>query len=430
MRHIGKELHYNPFVENDEMAVLGYFLREDGTVDYGQLVRFLRKEVFHWSADEFGELFGKASRGKPYSRREMQESERTNTFALDEKRRAILAVIFRVSPALFGLQSLDVLLEAREMLPPKELSRVLYSGPIDLAEYRSFLLSCWTLHLRRTARELLDSIELRIARLHDVFPYETEPREKVQLGRLLYGYHLAGGAIARDHRWFDLALNHLNKALILAREMKAPRLEAAALYRRSSMFFAQKKFAEALRDLNEAGTLRDYIPPRMEGAILAATAVAGAFFVQDNVDMTKKVFTPVKQASHLLGTENQDEDLHFIKFTDHWYHLDSASALLGAHRERFRYADAATEHLDQLNHVEGIRQQTSNLLLKAKAAICTRTYDQAVQVALSVFDILKQVETDVNMQRLRQLCRELEAGPYGKSTEVAWLRFQLATVGE
>jgi hypothetical protein len=430
MKHSGKGLHYDPFVETDYTQVLTYFRNDDATIDYGQLVRFLRKEVFHWTAQELGELFGNATRGKPYSRREMQESERTNTFALDERRRAILAVLFKVSPALFGLESLDVLIEAREIHPPKELSRVLYSGPIDVAEYRSFLRSCWTLHLQRTARALLAEIELRIARLHDVFPYETEPREKGQLERLLCGYHLAGGAIAKDQRWYGLALDHFNKALILAREMKAPRLQAAALFHRGGMFFIQEKFAEAWRDWSEAETLKDYTPPRMQGSILLARATAGAVFVQDSEDMRKKILTPVKQAHGLLGTENQDEGLHFIRFTEQWYHQNSAAGLLWCPVERFRYADAAIEHLDHLQGQEqGIRQQTSSLVLRAKAAICTKAFDEAVQAALSAFDILKQVETGPNMQRLRQLCRELEASPYGKSTDVAWLRFQLATVG-
>ncbi len=430
MKHSGKGLHYDPFVETDDTQVLTYFRNDDVTIDYGQLVRFLRKEVFHWSADEFGELFGKATRGKPFGKREMQEKERTNTFPLDDKRRAILAVVFKVSPALFGLESLDVLIEAREIHPPKELSRVLYDGPIDLVEYRSFLLSCWTLRLQRTARALLADIELRIARLHDVFPYETEPREKLQLARLLCGYHLAGCAIAQDQHRFDLTLDHFNKALILAREIKAPRLQAGALFRRGGMFFIQGKFAEAWRDYSEAETLRDYTPPRMQGSILLARATAGALFVQDSEDMRKKILTPVKQAHGLLGTENQDEELHFILFTDQQYHVDSAAALLGCPVERFCYAGAAIEHLDQLQgHEEGIRQQTYNLLLKAKVALCTQAYDEAVQAGLSAFDILKQVETDVNMQRLRQLCRELEASPYGKSTDVAWLRFQLATIG-
>jgi hypothetical protein len=128
-----------------------------------------------------------------------------------------------------------------------------------------------------------------------------------QLGRLLYGYRLAGGAIAGDQHWFDLALSHLNKALILAREIHSPRLEAAALYRRGNVFFAQGKLAEAR-----------------------------TFSVQDKADMAKKVLNPIKQASHLLGTDNQDEDLHFIRFTDQWYHLDSTSALLGSPIERFR----------------------------------------------------------------------------------------------
>ncbi|MBV9708828.1 MAG: tetratricopeptide repeat protein, partial [Chloroflexi bacterium] len=323
------------------------------------------------------------------------------------------------------------LIEAREIHPPKQLSRVLYSGPIDLAEYRSFLLSCWTLHLRRTARELLAEIELRIARLHDVFPYETKPREKLQLGRLLCGYHLAGGITAQDQHRFDLALDHFNKALILAREMKAPRLQAAALYYRGDMFFTQGKFAQAWRDYSEAEALKDYTPPLMQGAILVERANAGAIFVQDNEDMRKKVINPIKQASYLLGTENQDEDLHFVRFTNHGYHVDSAGALLRCPVEHFRYADAANEHLDQLKgHEEGVRQQTYSLVQRTKAAICTQAYDEAVQAALSAFDLLKQVETGENMQRLRHLCRELEASPYGKSTEVAWLRFRLATVGQ
>ncbi len=431
MRNIGKALDYDPFVEQDATAVLNSFLCENGTVEYGQFVRFLRKEVFHWSAEEFGELFGRATRGRPYGKREIQEKERTNRFPMDERRRALLAVLFQVSPATFGLESLDVLIETRQVLPPRELSRVLDSGPIDLAEYRSFLLSCWTLHLRWTAGALLADIELRIARLHDVFPYETEPREKLQLGRLLCGYHLAGGIIAQDQHRFDLALDHFNKALILAREMKAPRLQVAALYRHGDMFSGQGKFAEAWRDWSEAEMLRDYTPPRMTGAILVATAVAGTFFVQDHEDMRKKVLTPIKQASHLLGTENQDEELHFIRFTNQGYHADSAAALLGCPVEHFRYADAATEHLDQLQgHEEGVRQQTYSLVQRTKAAMCTKAYDEAVQAALSAFDLLKQVETGENMQRLRQLCRELEASPYGKSTEVAWLRFRLATIGQ
>ncbi|MBV9709225.1 MAG: tetratricopeptide repeat protein [Chloroflexi bacterium] len=431
MRHIGKRLHYDPFVDTDDAHILRYFRTDDATIDYGQLVRFLRKEVFHWTAQEFGELYGKATRGKPYSRREMQEKERTNTFPMDEKRRAILAVFFKVSPALFGLQSVDVLIEAREILPPKQLSRVLYDGPIDLVEYRSFLLSCWALRLRRTARELLDDIELRIARLHDVLPYETEPSEKVQLGRLLCGYHLAGGMITKDQLRLDLALSHFNKALIVAHELPSPRLEAASLYRRGGVFLDQGKFAEALRDFSEAEALKDYTPPRIQGSILLAQATVGATFVQDREDMTKKVLTPIKRAYRLLGTENQDEDLHFIRFTDRAYHTDSADALLKSPREHFRYADAARQHLNQLKgHEEGIRQQIFSLLLEARIAVCTQAYDQAAQAALSALDILKQVELGVHMQQLRQLYRELEASPYGKSTEVAWLRFRLATVGQ
>jgi tetratricopeptide (TPR) repeat protein len=236
--------------------------------------------------------------------------------------------------------------------------------------------------------------------------------------------------ITQDQRWFDLALDHFNKALIIAREMKFPRLQAAALYRRGNMFFVQGKYAQAWRDYSEAEILKDYTPPRMQGAIRLVRATAGAFSVQDYEDMTKKVLTPTKQAYNLLGTENQEEELHFIRFTEQLYHRDSIFALLGSPIERFRYTDAARQHIEQLKGHEGIRQQTLNLLLEAKTALYTKVYDQATQAALSAFAILKQAELPVNMQRLRQLCRELEATPYGKSTQVAWLRLQLATVGQ
>jgi hypothetical protein len=42
MRHIGKGLDYNPSLDEDDTYILNYFLLEDGTIDYGQLVRFLR----------------------------------------------------------------------------------------------------------------------------------------------------------------------------------------------------------------------------------------------------------------------------------------------------------------------------------------------------------------------------------------------------
>lgn len=188
----------------------------------GNKLRGERIEL-EWSADQAASIYGQAVKGTPITRKAYLRMEE-GYLPKDPRRRWILARMLGIAPVVLGLST------------PESAKYISYSPskrakPVDMSEYRAALLSYWKHGSSGSVQGALKDITRRIYALHDTIPY-VSPNQKDPLKRLLCGYQMRGAEFVRELGYDAKALDHLNKAVILAHEEEFLDLEAAALYRR------------------------------------------------------------------------------------------------------------------------------------------------------------------------------------------------------
>ncbi|MBV9691697.1 MAG: hypothetical protein JO202_18525, partial [Ktedonobacteraceae bacterium] len=378
----------------------------DGLPLFADVVAFFL-ERNGWSKKQFGYLYGRAARDKPFTERWVQMQVKASSFPDDGERRWVIANLLNIPPALLGVTHLDELLTHPQM-PDTPVEK---STAIDLAEYRARLPIYWKQQNTHTAAPALKHVLLRLKRLHSNY-FEVAPESRTKLVRLLFDYHHLAVRISSDLQQFTEAIVHLNKAYAIARFLEDSERETLTLFRRGYILLEKGDAATALVDFTAARSLERKISAPLRGSILLGQARTLARAGQDNQDL--------KQAQHWMddaGTvlsASKWADAHFIHFDQVWYHLERATGLLASPSRRLRFPREALAAVDTAFSLATNTAQLSvnraGEMLQAKAYLDQGYYPIATTLAHNALHAAKDVPRSV--ASIARICDALKESSY------------------
>ena len=122
------------------------FLLNDGSVDYGKLVRVWRKEVLQWHntaaiVDLYNEEIEEEDSLPAISVRWWQRMEKENRVPVDKKRRWLIATILNISPLYLGLDLPKPLVEQPDEI---KISAPANAVTLDSIGYANRLNEIWS----------------------------------------------------------------------------------------------------------------------------------------------------------------------------------------------------------------------------------------------------------------------------------------------
>ncbi len=412
----------------------------NGQPDYGHVLRFYRKVVHGWSAEHLAIAYSEAlsieaaaegwkDEGQEITARWIQLMEQKNRVPQDPKRRWVLATLLSIPPALFGLEPLTFSTnEDRHNLT----STIATNVNIDVAEYSCSLNSSWEQHFAKGAFNLVPDIENRIEKIYYSFLY-TSPSQKNHLLRLLSGYHILLGEIARDRGYYDSAIVTLNKAIAIAKEHDFHSLHAAALHLRGNVYLNKwetdgKKdnranLTHALHNYNAASQLNTHLSPQLNGAIAVLRGLVYANMADTHEDKNKALKLMDIGGNIARQAFVEENDFVMIKLNELMYHNEKGSALIAvgwpveALRELF-LADEQTNLTLQ-------RRRVYNTILQVSAYTKQGLYPIATTLARDTLTEVKHIKSGLNLARITNIYSNLKESSYGSSVNVAQLGVEL-----
>jgi hypothetical protein len=398
----------------------------------GQLLREKRLER-GWSAETAGVIYGNAVRGKPITEGAIYTLEE-GKLPKSVKRRWVLARMFDIPPAVLGLS----LVKSSRL--PQSLTR--RTRPVDVVEYQKTLMAYWKQGYSGTAEEALRDLQYRINALHDHVLYVNSD-QKEQMKRLLCGYHMRRAEVAKELGYDGSALDHVNKALILAKEENYTDLTATAYYRRGEIYFDAWNLQTALRDFKAAQSVetkqaltkqinRYPIPPQVKGRILNVRGLTQARLAQSDVDL-KEALRFVDLSERYISAEDDDNvNLCTLDLTGERYFINRAKSLLEPPLKKIHLVSEAEEAIAEIR-----KQSDPNLkrfhgyalmseeVLQAIVYLDKRYYPIATAQIQDALRLMKQMSTTIHLPVANRIYDDLRASSYGKSVEVAELGLQI-----
>ncbi len=385
---------------------------------------------------QFGQLYGQAVKNKPYTKERMYQMIRENSFPHDPKRRWIIAKILQIPPIYFGVSTLDELLpKPVPTFPEKTAPKVIRKkSGLDIEEFQRALVSAEKSYTTQTTHASLKEIAMRLRYLHDEALYKTGEDGK-RLRQLVCGYQMTAGNILRDLLRVDEATEHLNKAVILARENQYEELYVSALVRRGVLFLdrgkvasyqdhtrAQRHFTAALRDFQEAQKHRDHVGASSRGSIFLLTGTTLAHTASDAQDLSKALKDVNKAEGYIQQGKAKDKGI---------YYLDRASLFMASPLDKLHDLAGTFEALEEAAnsiHPDMPRLYAYMLITEASAHLEKKWYPTATQTANEALMQLKTLQSSLNIARLATIHQRLQASDYGNSMEVAELGIELLKV--
>jgi hypothetical protein len=411
-------------------------------------------EKHQMSAEEFGQRFGKLTRKnkQPYTKSRIYQMLRNNAFPDDNTRRWVVAKLLEIPPVLLGVQSLDDLLNFQE---PRKREQVGSSAlaPFDSTEFRRTLAAYWT---RLRYVDLQADVAKRIAVLEQHYLYGPQ-QAKCSVATLLCGYQMLSSLIATDQCDFDSAIDHLNKAYMVAKERELLKLKAACLLRRGwalnergevkamrhDVEGALVDFAHATNDFLLACKQAQRLPAAMQGQLLSSLGQVSANTAKHPQEFHLAI-KKMEEAEAFVGKGGGEEDIHFIQLPEERYYLNRAAAYLASSnslacyprdaRKELRNAHAAapTPLPKRRSAYIMILQATSYViegqahLAKKRLGFADDCFSEATQKATEALVLVKDIHSQVNVARIEKLCTDLRATPFGKeNVDVARLEVEI-----
>jgi hypothetical protein len=131
----------------------------------------------------------------------------------------------------------------------------------------------------------------------------------------------------------------------------------------------------------------------------------------------------------LLDRAQREPDDYFIKFNVEGYHLNRASAWIGAANKRLRSPSHAFDALTLVPADENRKRRYAfSAYVQARSWFEMGDYPIATQLALDAVTIAGEIQSHVNINHIAELYQELQETNYGKSPAVAELGLQLIRV--
>jgi hypothetical protein len=326
----------------------------------------------------------------------------------------------------------------------------------DSTEFRRTLAAYWKRHRFFSNVDLQADVATRIAALeqHSLYGPQQAKRSVVAL---LCGYHMLSAQIAIDQCDFDKAIDHLNKAYMVAKERELLKLKAACLLWRGwtlkergevkamqqDVEGALVDFAHATNDFLLACKQAQRLPAAMQGPLLLVLGEVNAHTAKHPQEFHIAI-KKIEEAEAFIGKEVDEEDIYFIQLDEERYYLQRAAAYLAscnplacyprdARRElRNAHAAAPTPLPKRRYAYNMILQATSSViegqayLAKKRLASADDCFGEATQKATEALVLVKDIHSQVNIARIEKLCMDLRATAFGKeNVDVANLEVEI-----
>jgi hypothetical protein len=378
-----------------------------------------------------------------------------NSFPHENSRRWVIAKLLQIPPALMGVKSLDDLLGPTKHKTKTSIIQTYQTIPqeFDIKEYRHSLKNYWLTNYTSTAISVLGEIEQRIGFLEQESIYgewigkgRRIGKENKQVVQLLCEYHMIFSHIARDQEHYDPAILHLNKADQLAKNYNFVDMQAAILFRRGEVFYAQgygyenvldletarKYFSLAKNNFLAAKALEDKLYASLRGRIQVDLGLASSHLASNAYELHEAILE-IEAAWNFIGKDKNKEDIYFVQLDAERYHLDLASAYISAPSEIARYPrDARRELRNALaarTNPNGKRRQAFETIFTAKSYLIEKKYEEATKKLLEALTQARAINSKVNIARISSSCNKLLTTDYGKkSTDVGELEAALMTI--
>lgn len=412
---------------------------DDGTVDYGSLMRYWCKHVMQWkSAQVLADVYNEVlDENESLTVRAIQRMEQYNKVSMDEKRRRLLATILNIPPVYFGLVNL-----APYSLPTIETKvSTLLNEPIDTGEYTARLDDLWMCWSNYCVADVLVDILTRIQSLQEALIY-GDSRQGELITLLLCQYLVLYGNIRRDQGYSDSAISFLDKAIKLANEREYPELGAKARYLKGYAHFdkwgiqedrlkdrkqlqlAITSFQSALDLVKKSQNKREFNGP-LKSAIVAELGLVQAYSAQFTKDKTRALNT-IDEASTIIQQNNFHRDKRFMHINDEWYHIDKAEAYVAL--------QWGHEAINQLDNVDRSNPQTRRRyvytdIVEADAYLTKGQIEMSVASAENALNFLEDIQSFLFVTRVSNIYNTLRQDKkYANSPDVARLGGKLLKV--
>lgn len=374
-----------------------------------------------WSADEAAYLYGTFFKGVPCTGKAFLRMEQ-GYLPDDPKRRMILAGMLGLAPTL--LVGADVMKNVEKSIV--FLPGVGKKKAIDVEEYQTALVSYWKQDYAGTALDALKDIARRIRTLHDQVLY-TGSDQKMQMKRLIVGYHMRFSHIAREQGYFKNALEHIDDATVLAHEEQYLDLEAAAVHHRGAFFFDKGNLKAASHAFQTALSLK--APPQRRGSTLALAGFTGSRLSQTESDRAEALHQ-LDEAEKLAGS-NAGE----VSLTVGGYYLFRARTLMASPIKKLRSPDKALIMLDEMEKLNepkaprhAIYRQLESNIVQAQVYMDREYYPYATALAQDALDAMQELHSSLHLPDVASIYDNLKQSSYGKDAEVASLGVALNKV--
>ncbi|MBX5451966.1 MAG: helix-turn-helix transcriptional regulator [Thermogemmatispora sp.] len=393
---------------------------EAGWPHAGQVVRYFRQRKRRpdgkcWTQADLARALGISERAV----RNMEERKE----GLDSiSRRRFLAETLQIPPVLLGLAVAPAVPASSVAAgyAPESAAAHVSRFAVDYEQLQEQEERYWQEYHRGNATAALPRIQTTLQALYAQLPFAGS--ERFRTTRLLVSYHLLASAITRDQRAYSQAIEHASRAIELAQSLDHAELQAVALYRRQTVWLDARHRQLALQDAQQARGLLPSLPPWLQAAVLIRGGFSQAF-AQGRVEGSRAL-REMEHGAALLQREPAPGDAragHFLRMDLRRYRVDKGAALLEMGRPR-----EALEVLPQQRRAGAARQSAFTDLLIAQAAIELGDYEMGAALALELVGPLRQIGSQVNLERARRLTERLAASPFGSAPEVARLRALLA----
>lgn len=387
------------------------------SVDYGTTIREARMAK-GWSRADLAEVYGRFFHDDSISEDTIRMWEDYNKVPKKAKRRQVLAFLLDLPVAALGLESLASLaLKAPDQFTVQGID--ITSATAKLQEYKA-------LNHATTVGPLLTDILGTIRDIHDEIPYAGTAKRTKFLG-LLCDYQQFVAGLYRDKSQYEEALFYQNKAYAVAKVLENPEQLALVLWRRGLTYHETGNLDAAISDFLTAQRYQTKSIP-FQGALWSSLGHAQAHNAANRKEQ-KTAFRSFDQAERLLSFAEAEPDEHFIKFNFEGYQLNRASAWVGANEKRLRIPSNALDALTQVPTDENRKRRFAySAYLQARCWLEMGDYPIATQVAYDAVVVAGEIKSQVNINRIAKLYRELQTTSYGKSPAVAELGLQLIRV--
>ncbi len=325
-----------------------YTAQEDGWPDTGEVMRDYRLKM-GMSAEEAAKLYSAALEGQRSPKKGRKQArlitaswilnmENENRVPTDITRRRLLADLFGIPYALFGLMSLENVvfrqkIETQSQASSPVRSSLLKNVSEDIARYEKEIRLFWQLHYTSTAHHLLNDINSSILYL-EFLEKLSSGRLQEHIQALLNSYYQLGTEITRSLGTFARSYFYANNAVRVTKNMDQEHMVAMAQYRRGYTSLVWGLFGEtdttgtfklnadkinaAIRDFEQA------LPsarPQLKGLIWLDLSRAHSYLKRNQTDISIALRL-IEQAKDTIRIGTLDDPYTPMKgLNEGMYHL-------------------------------------------------------------------------------------------------------------